>query len=114
VNGLVTLAGQVDWPYQKQLAGQRVEELDGVAGIANDIGVRQREGKVTAERVKEQILAALHRHATIEATRIRVSVIDGKVALEGVVDGVYEGKRVEDAVWCTGGVQEVVDHLSNR
>jgi osmotically-inducible protein OsmY len=96
------------------MAAQRVEELEGVLGVVNEISVRRSGGKVTVEHVKEQILAALQRHATIEATRIRVSVNDGKVALEGVVDAVYERKLIEDAVWCTAGVKEVVDQLSIR
>jgi osmotically-inducible protein OsmY len=112
--GHVTLTGEVEWPYQKQMAAHRVEELQGVLGIHNELRVRRKDGTLTAEHVKAQILAALQRHAMIEASRIHVSVMDGKVALEGIVNAVYERELIEDAVWCTAGVQDVVDQLTIR
>jgi osmotically-inducible protein OsmY len=113
-NGHVTLSGEVQWPYQKQMAAHRVEELRGVAGITNLITIRESGGKLAAEDVRQQIMAALHRHATVEASRIQVTVADGKVALDGIVSAVSERDLVEEAVWGTAGVTEVVDRLMVR
>ncbi len=38
-NGWVTLAGQLDWPFQKQGAEDGIASLTGVMGIRNQIGL---------------------------------------------------------------------------
>jgi osmotically-inducible protein OsmY len=110
-NGYVTLTGEVDYPYQKQVAGNRVGELDGVLGVANDITVRALPCEVRARDIVRQIAGALHRHASIEAANIHVSVADGKVTLEGTIPSYAERELVEEAVRATAGVKEIEDHL---
>lgn len=111
-NGYVTLTGEVDWSYQKQVAASRIEELQGVAGIFNQVTVRQKADPVGARDVEKQITSALHRHANVEASKVRVSVADGKVTLDGVIDAYHERELIEDAVWATAGVKQVVDNLT--
>lgn len=111
-NGYVTLSGEVDWTYQKQVAASRIEELQGVAGIFNQIKVRQKAAPVGARDVQKQITSALHRHANVEASNIRVSVADGKVTIDGSIDAYFERELIEDAVWATAGVKQVVDNLT--
>jgi osmotically-inducible protein OsmY len=109
--GYVTLSGEVDHPYQKQIVAQRVGEIDGVTGLTNDIKVRASPSEVHARDVVRQITRALHRHASIEASNIHVSVADGKVKLEGTIPTFPERELVEEAVWATAGVKELDDNL---
>lgn len=109
--GYVTLTGEVDYPYQKQLVANRVAELDGVSGISNNIKFRQAPAEVQARDVVRQIMRALHRRANIEASNIHVSIADGRVKLEGTIPSYPERELVEEAVWAAGGVKTIEDHL---
>jgi osmotically-inducible protein OsmY len=109
--GYVTLTGEVEWPHQSRTAEQRVGELEGVVGIANCIKVRERTPPVTSRDVARQITRALHRHASVEASNVHVSVTAGKVTLEGTIPTYPERELVEEAVWATAGVKAIEDHL---
>jgi osmotically-inducible protein OsmY len=72
-----------------------------------DEGIAERIGRL----VKERIMSALHRHASIEVSGINVSVADGEVKLESTVGAYRERDLVVEAVRATGGVRDVVDNL---
>lgn len=110
-NGFVTLTGDVDFPHQKQAAERRVAELDGVVGIANHIGIRERGPELNTRDVVRRITRALHRHASIEASNIHVSVTKDRVKLEGTIPTYPERELVEEAVRATPGVKEIENHL---
>lgn len=108
-NGWVTLTGQVDWNYQREVAAEDIHKLGGVLGVVNNIILRK-----TAKEtdVKQEITKALKRHAEVEASRVKVSVHDGgTVSLEGDVDSWDERQAAVHAAWCTPGVHAVEDHL---
>ena len=106
--GHVTLTGDVDWHYQRAKVARLIDEVRGVTKISNEIKIRPR---ATDPDVKRAIAAALHRHATIEASKIDVAIVDGKVTLSGDVDGAFEKELIEDAAWSAPGVMEVFNHL---
>jgi osmotically-inducible protein OsmY len=110
-SGYVTLTGDVDWEYQRREAARRIEELNGVTGISNQVRVRLPSITVSSEDIEEQIKRALHRHADVEASRVRVAVANGRVTLDGTVDALFERELVENAAWASPGVKEVMDHL---
>jgi len=108
--GWVTLAGEVNWQYQKKSAEDAVRKLSGVTGVINNISLRP---AVSVTDIKRKIEGALARHAYIEAEGIRVNVQDGnKVLIEGKVDSWDEREAVEDAAWSVEGVQVVDDRLT--
>ncbi|MHA6896437.1 BON domain-containing protein [Ralstonia pseudosolanacearum] len=107
-NGWVTLSGDVDWPYQSELAAHAVGSLRGVAGLINRLTIRAR---VVPTDVVQQIGAALKRHAAREADHIRVSVQGGTVTLSGSIDSASERRAAKGAAWSAPGVTEVIDHL---
>jgi osmotically-inducible protein OsmY len=111
-NGHVTLSGEVDRLYQKQAAAQRVGELEGLTGIFNQIRVRETATGARERDIEREIAGALHRHANIEASKVRVSVAGSKVTLDGTVDALHERELIEDAVCHTGGVTDVIDNLA--
>jgi osmotically-inducible protein OsmY len=108
-DGWVTLAGSVDWYYQKINAEEDVRKLSGVRGVVNCIEIRPR---VQAADVKRKIEDALKRHAEIEAKAIRVTVHDHNVVLEGKVDTWDERYAAETAAWSAPGVKSVEDRLT--
>jgi osmotically-inducible protein OsmY len=108
--GRVILTGEVAWLYQKETAAKRVAELEGVTSVFNQITIRARK-TADARDVKTQIMGALHRHANVEASRVQVSVADGRVTLDGTIDAYHERDLIEDAVRGTEGVREIVDNM---
>src|ERR1019366_3149642 len=62
-NGRVTLTGEVDWNYQREVAERAANHLVGVTSVTNQITVKPR---VTAKEVERQIMNALARHAALD------------------------------------------------
>lgn len=107
-NGWVTLSGEVDWPYQSELAARAVGTLRGVGGLINRLKIKDR---LAPADVARQIEAALERHAEREARHIKVAVHGSTVTLSGHVDSASERRAAKGAAWSAPGVTEVVDHL---
>lgn len=106
--GTVTLEGQLDWQYQKEVIEQAVLRLSGVVGVHNRITLKARADVVD---IKRHIEDALKRSAEIEAEGIRVTVDGGVVKLEGKVHLLREREVVERAAWSVPGVSKVEDYL---
>jgi osmotically-inducible protein OsmY len=81
-DGIVTLHGAVDWPFQRSAAEHAVRGLVGVRGIQNRIVVATR---VAATELQRDVELALARHAPLLADRIKVEVIGQAVVLKGSV-----------------------------
>jgi osmotically-inducible protein OsmY len=107
--GWVTLTGQVEWYYQKDLAGDEVRYLTGVTGVTNQIVIKP---PVTATDVRQHIEEALKRDAEVEARAIQVKVLNNRVTLEGKVRTWAERQAAERAAWSARGVVNVVDHIA--
>ena len=108
--GWVTLAGEVNWQFQKKTAEDAVRKLTGVTGVINNISLKP---TVFVSDIKRKIEGALARRAHQEAEAIRVDVRDGnKVVIEGNVNSWEEREAVEDAAWSIAGVQFVDDRLT--
>lgn len=108
-NGFVTLSGEVDWFYQRDDAEHAVGKLAGIKGLSNEIRIKP---KAYAYDIKERIETALKRNAEFEADSIKVSVLDGRVTLDGKVKAWYERDLAERTAWSAPGVVSVVDHIN--
>lgn len=108
-DGWVTLAGQVDWRYQRDAAEAAVRRLYGVKGITNSILVKPR---VRAADVKARIESALKRSAEVDAQHIHVEAHDGHVTLTGAVRSLTERREAERAAWSAPGVNLVDDRIA--
>jgi osmotically-inducible protein OsmY len=106
--GWVTLTGEVDWYYQKQLAEISVRKLSGVTGISNLIRIV---GGTHSADVKLRIENALRRSAELAARNIHVEVANGRVTLTGTVSAWNQRRLAEDAAWAVPGVHAVEDNL---
>jgi osmotically-inducible protein OsmY len=108
-NGWVSLSGELDYEYQRQLATASVRHLMGVTGVSNQITVKP---SLSSLSIKSEIKAALKRRALIDAEEIIVTVNGGNVNLSGVVQSCSERDMVSDSVWNTPGVTHVTDNIS--
>lgn len=108
-DGWVTLSGDVDWQFQKQIAADSVRHLLGVSGVSNQISIKP---SVSAKAVKTDIEAALQRVAIADATTIVVSVHGANVTLSGTVHNWAERETATHSAWGTPGVRNVVDKMT--
>ncbi len=104
--GWVTLSGDVDWQYQRQLANDSVRCLMGVTGVSDQIGIKP---AVMASAVRSDIEAALKRTSIDDAKQISVTVHGNDVTLSGTVHSWDERATATNSVWGTPGVRNVID-----
>lgn len=107
-DGLVKLEGQVPWHYQRERAADAVRPVRGVRSINNQITIKP---SVSAADVRGKILEAFHRNATIDAGKLTVEAVGGKVTLGGRVRSWAERADAERAAWNAPGVTSVDDRI---
>jgi osmotically-inducible protein OsmY len=107
--GWLTLSGDVEWQYQRQVAAECVRNLVGVIGVSNQIGLRP---SLSASVVKSDIEAALKRRAADDAKSIAVEVKGSDVTLTGTVHSWAERDLATRSAWGAAGVRNVVDKLT--
>lgn len=108
-DGWVTLAGNVEWRYQRDAAEFAVRRLYGVKGITNDIVVKPR---ARSADIRAKIEDAFRRSAEVDAKHVRVEVRDGQVILTGNVRSLAERREAERAAWSAPGVTLVDDRIA--
>ncbi len=104
----VTLAGEVEWEYQRQAATASVRNLQGVRGVNDRMTLRQ---SVSSTTIRSEIEAALRRRA-LDSHAVVVSVDGHEVTLGGSVHSWAERDLAAHSAWGTPGVRKVVDHLT--
>lgn len=108
-DGWIILEGEVDWQFQRSAAEECVRWLNGVRGVTNSIRLKPR---AFAPEVRTRIQDALKRNAELDANRISVEAINGKVTLRGTVRSWTERKDAEHAAWAAPGVTMVEDLIT--
>ena len=108
-NGWLTLKGAVDWQYQRDAAFRTVRDLTGVQGVTNSVTLKT---PVKSIDVRDKIEAAFKRSAEVDARRVNVTALDGKVILSGNVHSWFEREEAERAAWAAPGVTQVEDRLT--
>ena len=108
-NGWVTLAGDVDWWFQKQAAEADIRNLCGVMGVSNAIEIRP---KVPVCDVERQIKSAFRRNTEFEAENIVVTADGRTVTLTGQVGSYYKRTLAAESAWSAPGVTQVHELLT--
>ncbi|HXP52853.1 MAG TPA: BON domain-containing protein [Bacteroidia bacterium] len=107
-NGWVTLEGEVEWIFEKNIVSNAIEKLLGVRGITNLIKITPR---VAPIEIKRKINAAFHRNAAIDAKGINITVEANKVILTGKVCSLTEKIAAASAASSAPGITEVINKL---
>ncbi len=112
-NGVVTLSGQVDTYSKKILAEKTTKKVVGVKAIAEDlqVGISPAYKKNDTE-IAEAVLNALKWHTMIPEDKIKASVEDGNVKLEGEVEWEYQRNQAKTAVENLLGVKFVTNLIA--
>ena len=106
--GWVTLAGQVDWWYQKDAAEQDVRRLWGVVGVSNQTTIRAR---VDTTNLSDDITHALHRSSFYAPDNVKVDATGGRVKLTGTVHSWQERQTAASTAWAAPGATSVQNEL---
>lgn len=81
-----------------------VRFLPGVVSISNQMTVKSR---VSPKDLLDKIKSAFHRSADIDARRITIDALDGKVTLHGNVRSWAAKEEAQDVAWAAPGVMAV-------
>jgi osmotically-inducible protein OsmY len=106
--GWITLAGELQWNYQKESAKDVVKNLLGVTGVTNNITIKSE----TQDQIeKRDIEKALRRNWSIDDQDITVKASGHKATLTGTVDSWYQKDEAGRIAWNAPGVWTVDNEL---
>jgi osmotically-inducible protein OsmY len=106
--GWVTLEGEVEWNYQREMAENAVRWLKGVKGVSDQIRLKP---SVPPSEIKRKIEEAFRRSAEIGASSITVEANGSEVILKGMVRSWAERREAERAAWAAPGVTKVDNQI---
>ena len=109
-DGVVTLSGYVSSYYEKDAAEKAAKRVYGVRGVVNDIEVKLATTRTDPEIARDAV-HELDSHIGIPSDKIKVTVKNGWVTLEGTVDWQYQKALAESAVKKLPGVIGVINNI---
>jgi osmotically-inducible protein OsmY len=107
-NGWVTLSGEMVWNYQKEAAKNALKNLDGIAGVINNITIKS--DRLDAME-KEIIEHHLQHSWALNPHEIKVKVDGTNVTLTGTVSSLYQKEEAERIAWNTPGIWSLNNDL---
>jgi osmotically-inducible protein OsmY len=108
-DGLVTLAGTVEWHYQREAAESRAASVPGVVGIDNAVALSQ---APDARAAGDAISRAFRRYAVLDADGLSAETFSGGlVILSGTVSSWAAHDHAVAAAWSAAGVTDVDDRI---
>ncbi len=109
--GRVSLEGEVEWHFQRELAENAVRHLPGVISVLNGIRIRPR---AAPEHIKHRIEDAFRRIAAVDARHISVDADGSEVTLRGEVRSWAERDQAQQTAWSAPGVSSVNNAITVR
>jgi len=111
-NGIVTLSGDVDSYSKKYDAERAAKQIPDVKAVVNELQVKlSSSGQRTDEDIAKAAVQALESAVVVPSERIKVTVREGRVILEGDVGWGLEKEAAEAAVRVLAGVKEVTNRI---
>src|ERR1700722_4676352 len=110
-DGVVTLSGFVPTFWDKDAAERAAKRVYGVKAVANDVSVKPLWQRTDPEIARDAI-QQLERHISIPYDKIKVTVKDGWVTLEGTVDRELQKKLAHSAVKNLKGVTGITNNIT--
>lgn len=112
-SGVVTLSGHVDSFAEKYAAIRATERLHGVAAVVDELQVKlPSEHRRTDNDIAHAAVSVLRWDITVPDDRIRMTVRDGWIILEGEVPWQYQKTSAERAIRNLIGVQGVTNLIA--
>lgn len=112
-DGVVTLTGSVASYWHKKMAERAVKRVSEVRGLADDLEIELPGPEQHRDAdVARAALDALCFTVPVPSERIRVTVDNGWVVLEGEVDGEDQKRAAASAVKSLAGVKGVINSLT--
>lgn len=112
-DGVVTLTGEVLHYMDTNEAERLVKRVAGVKAVANEIQARTPGfGGQNDREVAEAALTALKWHTSIPSDKVKVTVRNGFLTLEGNVDWQYQREAAMNAVRSLKGVKGVANLIT--
>jgi osmotically-inducible protein OsmY len=112
-DGVVTLSGFVPTFWDKDAAERAAKRVYGVKAVANDISVKPLWQRTDPEIARDAI-QQLERHISIPGDKIKVTVKNGWVTLEGAVDREVQKKLAHSAVKKLKGVTGITNNITTK
>jgi osmotically-inducible protein OsmY len=109
-DGVVTLSGFVSSYMEKDAAEKAAKRVYGVRAVANDLQVKLTSTRTDPE-IARDVVEELENHILIPADKIKVTVRNGWVTLEGTVDWQYQKNLAESAVKKLRGVIGISNNI---
>jgi osmotically-inducible protein OsmY len=109
-DGVVTLSGFVSSYMEKDAAEKAAKRVYGVRAVANDLQVKLTSTRTDPE-IARDVVEELENHILIPADKIKVTVRNGWVTLEGTVDWQYQKNLAESAVKKIRGVIGITNNI---
>lgn len=111
-NGVVTLDGFVNHYMDQVAAVEAAERVTGVEGIVQEIEVELPEAsKRDDEEIARSACTAIEHNSVIPCNRVKVTVFDGLVTLEGDLDELHQREEAESTVNRILGVKKVINNI---
>ena len=109
-DGVVALSGYVSSYWEKDAAEKAAKRVYGVRGVANDLQIRLTYSRTDPEIARDAV-QALESHIGIPSEKIKATVKNGSVTLDGTVDWQYQKALAESAVEKLKGVIDVFNNI---
>ena len=107
-HGVVTLTGNVYWPYQKHAAEKAARHVEGVRAIHDLIAIAP---KAPERDLRRRIAQALYRNANIDSRTIKVTVSGNTARLTGIASTWLQREAAERAAADAPGIMHVDNHI---
>ena len=109
--GVVTLTGFVHNYYEKTAAERAAKSVYGVKAVANDIEVKTALARTDPE-IARDVVHALSVNAGVPENRVRITVKDGFITLDGKVDWNFQRAAAAACAERISGVRGVLNNVT--
>ncbi|WP_291143535.1 BON domain-containing protein [Flavobacterium sp. UBA7680] len=110
--GIVTLSGTVDNYNNKKQAEHTVKHISGVKSVIDNIEVKLSASSIRNDQdIAASVIKALKEKWAVPNHKVKVTVNDGWVTLEGILHWNFQRKAADNAIRYLDGVRGVIDQI---
>ena len=114
-HGVIALRGEVRSYAERWHAERAAKRVAGVEAVANDLAVDLPDVHTPSDAdIAQRALSALEWHVAVPHKRVRITVSDGWLTLEGNVEWMFQRRAAEDAVRNLFGVRGITNSMNVR